>query len=101
MARIMWRIVQVSFNITPPMNIAHMFTGWLNGVNKKLMYKILVGASALRWAIWLTRNDMISKNTRPVTPMQVIFRGSHWIRFWALLQKEDVQPHIIRGVSYA
>jgi hypothetical protein len=74
-----------------------MFTGWLNGVNKNLMYKILVGASALSWAIWLSRNDMIFNNTRAVTPMQVIFLGSHWIRFWALLQKEDERPHIIRG----
>jgi hypothetical protein len=96
-ARIMWRIVQVSFNITPPLNIAHMFTGWLNGVNKKLMYKILVGASALCWAIWLSINDMVFNNTRAVTPMQVFYRGSHWIRFWALLQKEDERPHIIRG----
>jgi hypothetical protein len=37
-ARIMWRIVQVSFNIAPPVNIAHMFVGWLNGINKKLTY---------------------------------------------------------------
>jgi hypothetical protein len=38
----MWRIVQVSFNITPPVNIEHMFNGWLNEINKKLMYKILM-----------------------------------------------------------
>jgi hypothetical protein len=73
MTKIMWRIVQVSFNITPPVNIAHMFAGWLNEINKKLMYKILVGASAFCWAIWLTRNDMFFYNTRVVTPMQVIF----------------------------
>jgi hypothetical protein len=53
----MWRIVQVSFNITPPVNIAHMFAGWLNEINKKLVYKILVGASAFCWVIWLTIND--------------------------------------------
>jgi hypothetical protein len=73
MARIMWRIVQVSFNITPPVHIAHMFDGWPNWINKKLMYKILVGASALSWAIWLSRNDMVFNNTRAVTPLQVIF----------------------------
>jgi hypothetical protein len=69
----MWRVVQVSFNITPHVNIAHMFVGWLNGINKKIMYKILVGASALCWAIWLSRNDIAFNNTRVVTPMQVIF----------------------------
>jgi hypothetical protein len=39
LATIMWRIVQVSFNVTPPMNIFHMFNGWLNGINKKLCTK--------------------------------------------------------------
>jgi hypothetical protein len=67
------------------MNIANMFTGWLNGINKNLLYKILVGASALCWAIWLSRNDVVFNNTRVVTPMQVIFQGTHWICCWALL----------------
>ena len=89
MARIIWRIVQVSFNISPPLSIFYMFNGWLNGINKELMYKILVGASALCWTIWLSRNDMVFNNFRAVTPLQVIFRGTHWIRFWALLQMED------------
>ena len=59
MARIIWRIVQASFNISLPVSIFHMFNGWLNGINKELMYKILVGASAVCWAIWLSRNDMV------------------------------------------
>jgi hypothetical protein len=51
MVRIMWMIVHVSFNISPLVNIEHMSTGWLNRINRKLMYKILVGASTLYWAI--------------------------------------------------
>ena len=66
------------------MNILHMFNGWLIGLNKKLMYKILVGASAVCWAIWLSRNYMVFNNSRAVTPLQVIFRGTHWIRYWTL-----------------
>jgi hypothetical protein len=94
----MWRVVQVSFNITPHVNIAHMFVGWLNGINKKIMYKILVGASALCWAIWLSRNDIAFNNTRVVTPMQVIFWGTYWIRFWALLQKRTSGLTLFGGV---
>jgi hypothetical protein len=41
------------------------------------MYKIMVEASGLCWAIWLSRNDMIFNNTWDVTPMQVIFQGTH------------------------
>jgi hypothetical protein len=74
-----------------------MSTGWLNGINRKLMYKTLVGASTLYWAIWLSWNDMVFNNTRVVTPMNVIFHWTHWICFRALLQKEDERPHIIRG----
>jgi hypothetical protein len=58
-----------------------MFNGWLNGINKKLMYKILVEAFAICWEIWLSRNNMVFNNTRDVTPMQVIFRVTHWILF--------------------
>ena len=97
MARIISKIVQVSFNISPPVSIFHMFNGWLNGINKKFMYKILIGASALCWTIWLSRNGMVFNNFRAVTPLQVIFRGTHWIRFWALLQKEDDRPHVFMG----
>jgi len=97
LARIIWRIVHVSFNITPHMNILHMFNGWLIGLNKKRMYKILVGASAVCWAIWLSRNDMVFNNSRAATPLQVIFRGTHWIRFWALLQKENERPQVTLG----
>ena len=78
------------------MNILHMFNGWLIGLNKKLMYKILVGASAVCWAIWLSRNDMVFNNSRVVTPLQVIFRGTYWIRYWALLQ-ENERPHVTLG----
>jgi hypothetical protein len=74
-----------------------MSTGWLNRINRKLMYKILVGASTLYWAIWLSWNDMVFNNTRVVTPMNVIFRWTHWICFRVLLRKEDERPHIIRG----
>jgi hypothetical protein len=42
---------------------------------------------------------MVFNNTQAVTLMQVIiFQGTHWICFGALLQKEDERPHIIRGV---
>ena len=79
------------------MNILHMFNGWLIGLNKKLMYKILVGASAVCWAIWLSRNNMVFNNSRVATSLQVIFRGTHWIRFWALLQKENERPQVTLG----
>jgi hypothetical protein len=47
-ARCIWRVVQVSFNILPPLNIQHMFHNWLQGVDLKLKNKIWVGAVFLK-----------------------------------------------------
>jgi hypothetical protein len=37
-------------------------------------------------------------NTRAVTPMQVIFQGTHWIPFWALLRMRMNDLTLFRGV---
>ena len=66
-----------------------MFTDWLHGFNRKLKSKILVGASAICWVIWLTRNDIVFDKVLAPSYLQVIFRGTYWIRFWSLLQKEE------------
>jgi hypothetical protein len=58
-ARFVWRVIQVSFNITSPLNIHNMFTGWMQGVEKKLRYKILVLSCTLCWAMWLSQNDVV------------------------------------------
>ncbi len=63
-----------------------MFDGWLLGVDKKKSKLILVGASAICWALWLTRNDMVFDKSPSISYMQVIFRATYWLRFWAQLQ---------------
>jgi hypothetical protein len=35
-----------------------MFNGWVQEVNKKLKYKILVGTFTLCWAMWISQNDV-------------------------------------------
>lgn len=67
-------------------------------MDRKLQYKILVGASALCWAVWLSRNDMVFNNTKVASSMQVIYKGAYWIHFWAMLQKKEEQPQIAWGV---
>jgi hypothetical protein len=52
-----------------------LFTGWLDGINRKLKYKILVGVNAICWVIWLTRNDIIFDKAAAPSYLQVIFRG--------------------------
>jgi hypothetical protein len=43
-AKFMWRIVHVFFNLIPPTSVHNLFTCWLEGINRKLKYQILVGA---------------------------------------------------------
>jgi hypothetical protein len=51
---------------------------------------LLIGAAVLIWAIWTSKNDIIFDNI-PITYMQVLYHGTHWLHLWAKLQtlKED------------
>jgi hypothetical protein len=58
-ARMIWRIVCMTFNIPPPSNTTNLFGNWLNGVAKKDKVRIRVGVRALIWAVLNVRNDFI------------------------------------------
>jgi hypothetical protein len=51
LAKIVWRIVHMSFSISPPKNITNLFRNWLAGVAKKEKAQIRVGACAILWAL--------------------------------------------------
>jgi hypothetical protein len=50
---------------------------------------ILTDVSDVCWAMWLSRNDIIFYKVNPQLYLQIHFRATYWIRFWALLQKDD------------
>jgi hypothetical protein len=58
-AKILWRIIYLTFNIPAPMNVNNLFDNWLNGVSKKDKGYIRVGVCALLWVIWNVRNDFV------------------------------------------
>jgi hypothetical protein len=70
-AKIIWCIVYMTFNITPPSNIINMFINWLNGVAKKDEGHIKVGVCTLLWAIWNVPNDVIFNKKK----FLIIFAG--------------------------
>jgi hypothetical protein len=74
-----------------------MFTGWLEGLNRKRKSHILMSASAICWALWLTRNGVVFNKTTAPSYLQVIFRRTYWTRFWTLLQKEEDRQFINEG----
>jgi len=64
--------------------------------NKKYNTLLLTAASALLWAIWITRNEVVFDKCKPKSLLQVLFRGTHWLRHWANLQRhEDLKDQMI------
>ena len=58
---------------------------------------ILTDVSAVCWAMWLSRNDIIFYKVNPQLYLQILFRATYWIRFWALLQKEEDKITILEN----
>jgi hypothetical protein len=58
-AKIIWRIIYMTFNLPPPSSVSNLFGNWLNGVPKKDKGHIRVSVCALLWAIWTVCNDFI------------------------------------------
>ncbi len=84
------------FGFNLPTSISHIFDGWLLGVDKKKSKLILVGASAICWALWLSRNNMLFDKSPSISYMQVIFRATHWLRLWAQLQRYNEDGEFLK-----
>jgi hypothetical protein len=75
--KIVWSIIRMAFNITPPLNI----NGTLpNGVPKIEKVNIRLGTCAILGAIWHVRNDFIFNKSRFLSFLQVIPLAIYWIR---------------------
>ncbi len=95
-AKFLWRAVQFSFGLYLPSIITHIFYGWLLGMDKKRSKLVLVGASAICWALWLSRNNLVFDKSPSISYMQVIFRTTYWLRYWAQLQKFEEDGEFIK-----
>jgi hypothetical protein len=81
-AKFIWRAVHISFGVAAPKSIDHMYSAWLHRFNNRTKSLFMVGVAALCWAIWLSRNDIFFEKCSPKTYIQVLYRGTHWCRFW-------------------
>ena len=62
----------------------------------------------LRWCthlldLWLVRNDMVLEKCQPKFLLQVLFKGTHWLRHWSQLQRcdeiKDRFSHVCRALE--
>jgi hypothetical protein len=89
MAKLVWGCVAFAFGINKPTNVRHLFGPWLRSYSKEQRNLVLIGMSALCWAIWISRNDLIFNKSQYISILQVIFRGVFWIRSWVVLSKQE------------
>ena len=98
-AKILWRIIYMTFNMPAPANVTNLFGNWLNGVAKKDKGHIRVGVCALLWAIWNVCNDFIFNKKK----FPILSAGcplvTHWIYMWSYLQPEDACQDMNTGCS--
>jgi hypothetical protein len=59
LAKVIWRIIHMTFGLAPSKNITNLFGNWLKGIPKKELVQVRVGVCAVIWAIWNTRNDFV------------------------------------------
>lgn len=93
-AKFLWRLCHIALGILPPRGVSDMFGGWVQqGGSTNSLF--LLGAAGFCWALWLHRNDVVFEKSRPKSFLQVLFRGIHWIRYWAKLQQNEDQAQLI------
>ena len=48
------------------------------------------------WAIWLSRNDVVFDKSPTKTYLQLLYRGTHWLRLWVQLQRRDEDKEAVQ-----
>jgi hypothetical protein len=91
LGKFIWRVIQITFGLSIPLNIKHVFSEWVQRMNEKDKKLLYVGLGAMVWSIWLSRNDLVFNKTPISSYMQVMFRVTYWTRTWAVFQKEESQ----------
>jgi hypothetical protein len=91
LAKFIWRVFQVTFGLSIPLNIKHVFGDWVQRMKEKDKKLLFVGMDAIFWSIWLSRNDIVFNKTPISSYMQVMFMATYWTRTWAVFQKEESQ----------
>jgi hypothetical protein len=68
LAKIIWRIVHMTFGLAPPKNISNLFGNWLKGIPKKDLIQVRVDVCAVIWALWNTHNDFVFNKPKKLIP---------------------------------
>ena len=100
-AKFLWRSVHILFGIASPVDMVYLFDIWSKMGTSKHNTLLLSTASALCWAMWITRNKVVFDKCRPKTFLQVLFWGTHWLRQWEKFQRdEDHREELVQAAGH-
>jgi hypothetical protein len=90
LAKFLWRVIQLTFDLSAPQNIKHAYEDWIQNMNNTNKRLLLVGLDAV-FSIWLSWNDIVFTKKSISSYMKVMFRATYWTRTWASFQKKQGQ----------
>lgn len=96
MAKLLRTIISFIFGFQPPADNSDMFGPWIHGFPRKYRSFLLIGATALCWVVWLSRNDFVFNKSSSYNILQVLFRAAYWIRFWSSKMSKDEEGEVMR-----
>jgi hypothetical protein len=96
-ARMVWSMMFWALGVPKPTSTSNMFGNWLSQFDKKLKNLALLGVATICWSLWLSRNDLVFQKKFNMSPLQVIFTTTHWLRSWVVLQRHDQQSIVMEA----
>jgi hypothetical protein len=64
--------------------------------NKRSKALVAVGVDAILWTVWNVRNGACCRNIIHVESVSIMAKISHYIHFWAGLQRKELRDkHIV------
>ena len=75
MACLLWRIISITFGLSKPNSVVHLFGTWLQGLKRRQKNIMFPGLCALLWAVWLSRNDIVFQKNSKTSCSSDSFQG--------------------------
>ena len=100
LAKYIWTIASVALGINQvPKDFPDLYAKWFSAYDGKDRIAMMLGAVAIFWAVWKTRNRSCFQRIRPKDPTNVVIYMCNFLHVWANLQKEGLKSMLLRGAD--
>ena len=100
LAKYMCTVSSIALGINhAPKIFLDLYDRWFSGFVGKDRTAIILGAVAIFWAVWKTRNKSCFQRIRPKDPTNVVLYMCNLLHVWAKLQKNGLQKMLSRGAD--